>query len=245
MTTDTHRRIRCVLLLSAIVLGACSGGDVAVETGAASAAGERWDLARVADSCRESAKDGLPGVAEIATELRDANARVTIDVPCIIHLVDGADVTLANVQLTTQTLNLHDRDTGSESNKVILARSTVTAIGEGAGLLIELNDADDVLETAASRLTAPAGILMHVAGQRDDDSDGGTIRLVRSTLLSEGAGTGGIQVLSSEQSGSIRLVETVLDTPGSLTVLAAECQSVRDRRILDCSAEQVSRGLGG
>ncbi|CAN5225349.1 hypothetical protein BH24ACT1_BH24ACT1_05350 [soil metagenome] len=127
---------------------------------------------------------------------------------------------------------------------MILARSTVTAIGEGAGLLIELNDADDVLETAASRLTAPAGILMHVAGQRNDDSDGGTIRLARSTLLSEGAGTGGIQVLSSEQSGSIRLVETVLDTPGSLTVLAAECQSVRDGRILDCSAEQVSRGLG-
>lgn len=57
----------------------------------------------MADSCRESATDGLPGVAEIATELRDANARVTIDVPCIIHLVDGADVTLANVQL-------HDSD---------------------------------------------------------------------------------------------------------------------------------------
>lgn len=242
MMTKARRRTTYGLLACALTLSACGGGEVSIETGASAAAG-RWDLAKVADSCRDSATDVQPGIVEIATELRDANARVTIDVPCIIHLVGGADVTLANVQLTTQTLNVHDRDTGSEPNKVIVARSTITASGDGSGILIELNDAEDVLETAASKITAPAGILVHVADQRDD-SGGGSIRLVRSTLLSEGVGTSGIQVLSSEQSGSIRLVETVLDTPGSLTVLAAECQSVRAGQRLDCSAEQVGRGLG-
>lgn len=86
-------------------------------------------------------------------------------------------------------------------------------------------------------------VTAHFVATVSGEGDGGA-DLVRSTLLSEGVGTSGIQVLSSEQSGSIRLVETVLDTPGSLTVLAAECQSVRAGQILDCSAEQVGRGLG-
>ena len=163
--------------------------------------------------------------------------------PCVIHLVDGADVTLNNVTLTTKVLNLHDRSTGAAENKVSIQRSNITA-DVGAGILMELNDPTDLLQMEITHVRAPAGILLRVAGQRGDANRGGSIHLTTSTLISEGAGTSGIQVLASDHSGVIRLVRTALNTPGPLTVLAGDCSAITGANRLNCSTNQVANELG-
>lgn len=231
------------LVLGAVVL---AGAVVAGFSTEAAARDSRapWNLTAVADTCKKSAQGGRPGVVEITTRLQDANVKTRIDVPCIIHLVNGAGVDLANVELTTQTLNLHDRDTGAQRSIVNFAGSTVTAVGEGSGILLELNDATDSLNVASTKITAPAGVVVRVAGQRGDENSGGSIRMAQSALLSDGPQTSGIQVLASDHSGTINLVNTTLDTPGALTVLAARCTAVQAGQVLNCSTDQVGRELG-
>lgn len=221
---------------------ACGRSSVEVDAGVGQQAG-RWTLAAVAAECQRTATAERPGVVEVATELRDSNATASIGVPCVIHLVDGADVTLNRVNLTTGVLNLHDRGTGPGENVVSIERSNITARA-GAGILIELNDPDDKLRMEISQISAPAGIAIRVAGQRGEDNSGGSIQLTTSVLTSEGAGTSGIQVLASEHSGVIRLVRSALNTPGPLTVLSADCSSVVGANRLNCSADQVARELG-
>ena len=65
-----------------------------------------------------------------------------------------------------------------------------------------------------------------------------------STVTANGAASGGIQVLASEQGGRVAVAETTLDTVGPLTVLAGSCAATRAGQALNCSADQVARGLG-
>lgn len=158
---------RSIILVGALVsLVACGRSSVEVDAGVGQQAG-RWTLAAVAAECQRTATAERPGVVEVATELRDSNATASIGVPCVIHLVDGADVTLNRVNLTTGVLNLHDRGTGPGENVVSIERSNITARA-GAGILIELNDPDDKLRMEISQISAPAGIAIRVAGQRGE-----------------------------------------------------------------------------
>jgi hypothetical protein len=203
-----------------------------------------WTLAAVAQECARTATAGKPGVVEIASRLTDANAKVTITVPCIVHLVNGASVSLANVTLTTKALNIHDRATGVAPSVVDIAGSTITAVGNDAGVLVELDDAADRINIARTTVTAPAGFLARAADLRGEVSSGGSVTMASSTVTANGPSTGGIQVLASEQGGRVAVTETTLDTTGPLTVLAGTCSATRAGQVLNCSADQVARGLG-
>lgn len=202
-----------------------------------------WTLARVAQECSRTATAGKPGTVEIASRLVDANAKVTIAVPCVVHLVNGATVALSNVTLTTKTLNIHDRATGVAPSFVDVANSTITAIGEDAGVLIELNDAADRVSLARTTITAPAGLLLRAADLRGEADSGGTIAMSGSTVTANAASSGGIQILASEKGGRITVSETTLDTSGPLSVLAGSCVAARAGQTLNCSADQVAREL--
>ncbi|CAN5578016.1 hypothetical protein BH20ACT2_BH20ACT2_19110 [soil metagenome] len=213
-------------LVGLLGLAACGSDDTAVAAGA----GTRVDLAQVAEQC-VSPGGGQPGIAVVSTELRDANT--TVDLPgCIIHLEAGADVHLNNVTITGGLLNIHDRDTDPSSNNVRLQKVTV----DSAGLLIELNDADDTFQAEASDLTTTGGIHIRVADP--DANAGGDIRLVASKLLATDTDAP-VVVAASEHSGVIRLVNTSVDTRGPLTILAADCEARLAGEKLDCSTEAL------
>jgi hypothetical protein len=195
-------------------------------------------LADVALLCAAPQQSG-PGIAIIATELRDANR--TVDLPdCVIHLEQGADVALNNVTITGGIINLHDRATEPSTNQIKLQRVTV----DNAALLIELNDTNDSVETEATSITTQHGIAVQVAGTHDGANDGGSISLVSSSLLATDLDAT-INVLASEHSGTIRLVDTTVDTRGPLTVLAATCSAQLHGEQLDCSTAAVSAQLDG
>lgn len=106
-------------------------------------------------------------------------------------------------------------------NRVELQRVTI----ESAALLVELNDADDVLDAQATTITTARGIGVRVAGTRNDTNEGGSVTFVGSTLLSTDK-EATIHVLASEHSGKVRLVSTTVDTQGPLTVLAHDCEAL-------------------
>jgi hypothetical protein len=197
--------------------------------------GARLDLADVAAACQQS-QDG-PGVAIIDRDLRDSNTSVELP-DCVLHLEQGADVWLNNVVITGGVLNLHDRGTEPSVNRVKLQRVEIHA----DALLVELNDPDDAFQAEATEIVTAQGLILRVAGTRDDSNDGGDVRLVGSSLLSTDVDAP-IQILASEHSGKIRLVNTTVDTRGSLTVLAFDCEARLDGEKLDCSTAALEAEL--
>ncbi|HEX8004178.1 MAG TPA: hypothetical protein VF519_15930 [Mycobacteriales bacterium] len=234
---------RCVVaaLAGAFVLAGCGEArqtdqiTAAAPSPVAATAAATMTLADVAKACRASGSS--PGVAIVDRELRDANTSVTLP-DCILHLEKGADVWLNNVRIGGGVLNIHDRETAASANRVELQRVTVNA----AALLVELNDPDDSINAEATQVTTARGIGVRVAGTRNGTNTGGTITFVDSTLLATGR-EAPVHVLASEHSGTITLVETTLDTQGSLTVLAATCEARRGGRKLDCSTAAAEAGL--
>lgn len=223
-------------LLGVLGLGACGNGE-GPETTLAASTGTRTTLAQVAEQCAApyNGEEGLPGVAIVNTELRDANTSVELP-DCVIHLEQGADVHLNNVTITGGVVNLHDRDTESAQNRVKVQRSTVNT----DGWLIELNDADDTLQIEASSITAAQGINLTVV--EPGEVAGGDIRLVGSKLHATNVDAS-VSVYASEHSGIIRMVNTSADTQGLLTILASDCQAQLGGKTLDCSTAALEAGL--
>ena len=232
------------MIVSSVVAALSAAVAVAVASPATAQPTQApWNLARVAAECTRTATGGRPGVVEVASRLVDANARATIAVPCVVHLVNGASVSLANVTLSTRTLNIHDRATGVAPSVVDIANSTITASGDDAGVLIELNDAADRVAIARTTIVAPAGFSLRAADLRSEGNSGGAVTMANSTVTANGPSSGGIQVFASERGGRVTVAETTLDTVGPVTVLAGTCTATRAGQVLNCSADQVARGI--
>lgn len=234
------------IVIAALVLGACGASPSAIDRVAAGAPAGSTTLSDVARICEESATSDQPGVVEVDSELRESNRKVTIrGIGCIVHLNGSASVTLNNVELHSEgTLNIHDRGEEGEPTRVKIQRSMLSA-SPGAGVLIELNDPEDSLVMENSRIDAPRGLVLRVAGTRGGDNSGGSIRLNNTDLRSDGTGTGGIRVMASEHSGHIRLLESTADSPATVLVLASDCEARRRGEVMDCSTEKVSDAIKG
>ncbi|HEX8581366.1 MAG TPA: hypothetical protein VF640_03515 [Acidimicrobiales bacterium] len=235
------RRLFGAATLVALAVAGCGEGAVVDAGGgdvAASVADGPVSLVDVAASCARPTAAG-PGIAIVTTELRDANRTVSLP-DCVVHLEQGADVTLNNVTITGGILNIHDRATDASSNRLRLQRVSV----DNDALLVELNDADDTFDAEATSIRTRRGIGVRVAGTRDGANEGGTISMVTSSLLATDADAT-VHVLASEHSGVVRLVDTSIDTRGPLTVLAGTCTARLRGRTLACSTEAVAEELAG
>ncbi|MDZ7676984.1 MAG: hypothetical protein U5K29_00340 [Acidimicrobiales bacterium] len=172
-------------------------------------------------------------------ELRDSNTTVNLE-DCVVHLGSGADVTLNNVTVTGGILNLHDRDTDRARNVVRLQRVTF----DSRAVLIELNDADDEFRAERLEATVAEGWSLQVAETDDDANEGGSVRLVSSTVLATGTDAP-VTVTASEHSGTVELVNTTLDTRGLLLVTAADCSARIRGNALDCSTDALVADVAG
>jgi hypothetical protein len=94
-----------------------------------------------------------------------------------------------------------------------------------------------------SELAFPQGIVFRVFGHRGDDNDGGSIRMEHSALAAAGEGGEGVALLTSEHTGTIRLVQTTIDTPANVVLVAQECRAQLGRENLDCSTASVAENL--
>ena len=205
-------------------------------TASANARPQVTSLADVAAACNDG-HPSVPGVIEVAGELRDANTTAELE-DCIIRLVVGADVTLNNVTISGGILNLHDRDTPTSSNRIKLQRTTLNM----EAVLVELNAADDEFQTENLDATVAVGFSVRVAETEAGANDGGFIRMVGSSLLATGDGAP-VTVAASDHSGTVQLVNTSLDTLGLLTVAADDCSGRMGGQSLDCSTDALADAL--
>lgn len=236
------RRLLGAGAVTVLALAGCATAGTVVDASGddatATVAGAPMTLADVAASCARPTEAG-PGTAIVTTELRDANRTVDL-LDCVVHLKQGADVTLSNVEITGGVLHLHDRAADASPNRLKLQRVSV----DNEALLVELNDADDSFEAEATSIVARQAISVRVAGARNGTNQGGAVSMVTSSLLATDVDAP-VHVLASEHSGVVRLVDTSVDTRGPLTVLAASCVARLDGRALDCSTAAVVEELGG
>lgn len=223
----------CAVAVAAVLTLNTSDGP---SPASANARPQVTSLADVAAACNDG-DPSVPGVIEVAGELRDANTTAELD-DCIIRLVDGADVTLNNVTIAGGILNLHDRDTPTSTNRIKLQRTTL----DMEAVLIELNDADDEFQTEKLAATVAVGFSVKVAETNDGANDGGFIRMVGSTVLATDVGAP-VTVAASEHSGTVELVNTSLDTLGLLTVAAGDCSGRIHAQNIDCSTDALADAL--
>jgi hypothetical protein len=66
--------------------------------------------------------------------------------------------------------------------------------------------------------------VFRVFGHHGDDNDGGSIRMEHSSLEVAGEAAG-VGLLTSEHTGTIRLVQTTIDTPAHVVLVAQECRA--------------------
>lgn len=224
------------LLLGALAAG-CGGGNA---QGTAEP-GEATTLADVKRACEESFTPTSPGRAGVESELRDANVEVTIDAPCLITLAPAAKVTLDNVTITGQILNLVDDPSDAGENAIKLRHVTINGQA-GSGFLVELRDVGDTLEVEDSTLDFPLGIVFKVFGHRDDENSGGSIRMERTSLAADDDAEG-VVLLTSEHTGVITLVETTIASPAGILLIAGECEALIQGDKLDCSVPSVVENL--
>ncbi len=227
------------LALAAFTVG-CGSGDTQT-TQAPAQAGERTTLADVKQACEATFTPTSPGRAHVEFELRDSNEEISIDAPCLVTLAPAANVHLNNVTLSGQILNLVDDPENAGENRIKLQH--VTLEGQpGGGFLIELRDAADSLEVEHSELDFPQGIVFRVYGHRGEENDGGSIRMTNSSLAAAGEAEG-VALLTSEHTGSIRLIETTITTPADIVLLAKDCQAQIEGDKLDCSSASIAENL--
>ena len=240
----THRLTMSVVIGGLILVGCGQTQTVVTEDAPANESpivvqaetGPKMDLDDVSAACAGSTEG--PGIAVIDRDLQDAN--ITVELPdCVLHLEQGAGIQLNNVVITGGILNIHDRDTDPSVNRIKLQSVEI----EVDALLVELNDVDDSLQIEATDIVTAQGVGLRVAGTHDGANEGGDIRLVGSSLLSTDLDAT-IHILASEHSGTVRLINTTVDTRGALTVLAADCEARLDGDLLDCSAATLEAELG-
>jgi hypothetical protein len=109
-------------------------------------------------------------------------------------------------------------------------------------LLIELNDADDEFSTERLDATVVRGFSTAVAETEAGANDGGSVRMVNSSVLALDEDAP-VTVRASEHSGTVDLVNTSLDTRGLLTVVAGQCSGRVGGEVLDCSTEALADAL--
>jgi hypothetical protein len=230
-------RVLALSVVAGALVAGCGSGDVQTTA----QAGEPTTLADVKQACEGSFTPTSPGRAQVESELRDANVELSINAPCLIVLAPAASVTLNNVTLTGQIVNLVDDLSTAGVNRIKLQH--VTFEGQpGAGFLVELRDAGDTVEVEHSQLDFPRGIVFRVFGHRGDDNDGGSIRMEQSALGADGEAEG-VALLTSEHTGTIRLVQTTIDTPAEVVLVANECRAQLRGESLDCSTASVVENL--
>jgi hypothetical protein len=236
MTMLVARTRTVILLCTTLALGSCAtSGSVTVATDPAGSS--IMSLQQLADRCASSTDDSGVGLVDVTGELRDANVTVDIPAPCLVRLGQDADVTLNNVTLTAAALHLDDLEADAGPNRVRVQRSTVNL----ASLLVSLSDPDDELSLTATTVAAEGGLVVEVAGTRDEENTGGRIQMVNSHLEAADPDGAGVVLTTSEHDGWFRSVNLTIDTPADLVVVAGDCQAQRthDGPPADCSTDAL------
>src|SRR5262245_33423906 len=159
-------------------------------------------LGAVAQACAKTATTERPGAVVLRRGLQDAHTTVTFAVPCAIQLAGASSVALADVRVSSRTLNIADTAFGAGANTVALANTRFTG-GADAGLLVQLSDPADRVVLGGGSLQYPAGIAMQVRGDRSGVDSGGTVLVSRTTLSARGTDSTGITVTASTKHGRI------------------------------------------
>jgi hypothetical protein len=198
-------------------------------------------LTAVAEACAATANDEQAGAVVLKRGVRQRKARVTFTVPCAIQLDGSGSVRLHDMRVFSPTLNFSDTAYGAGRN-VFDAKRTRWTGGPDAGLLVKFSDRKDRIEVRWSSLTYPLGISLQARGDRTEPDLGGTVKLHRARLSSQGDASEGITITASTRKGLVKANRSLFDAE-QIAIVAARCKVRLKRRSVDCRASTLADEL--
>lgn len=124
-----------------------------------------------------------------------------------------------------------------------LVADEVVALYESVGWSAYTSEPQLLVEApSALGATVVRGFSIAVAETEAGANDGGSVRMVNSSVLALDEGAP-VTVRASEHSGTVDLVNTSLDTRGLLTVVAGQCSGRVGGEVLDCSTDALADAL--
>lgn len=198
-------------------------------------------LTSVAEACAATANEEQAGAVVLKRGVHERKARVTFTVPCAIQLDGSGSVRLHDMRIFSQTLNFSDTAYGAGSN-VFDAKRTKWIGGPDAGLLVEFSDRRDRIQVRWSSLTYPLGISLQARGDRTEPDLGGTVRLHRARLSSQGDASEGITITASTRTGLVKANHSLFDAE-QIAIMAARCKVRLKERSIDCRASTLAAAL--
>ena len=212
------------LLVSASVLTA-----IVAHTGSQARAVGPLTLADLINQCAATVGTDGFGSATIDRDLVINGQTGTLSTPCVLHLSNGAQISINSAHLTTHHLYVTDDGPGTRSSSIQVNGSTLTGNGE-AGFFIRLRHAADRTNVNGSTIDYSLSVWIVVSGiGSGTDAGGGTIDANGSTFRSNGLQTQGIRMMTDPKTGTGNFVSDNFQTTyseGQALLLAGTCNKV-------------------
>lgn len=234
---------RVLVAAAALALTGCASATPQIEiSGGSSASGgsPTMGLAELAEACADAVDDTGTAVVDLPGDLRDANVTVELVAPCLIRLAPTSDVTLNQVTIMGEALEVDDVDAEPGMNRIRLQGVTI----ETTSLVVTLSDADDRLQVERSTISGEQGVVVHVAGVRNDANAGGDIRFVNSEVVAGDPAGAGVTIGASEHDGRFRATNLIIESDSHVLVSAGDCRVARSGSgPVDCSTDALVEDL--
>src|ERR1700752_4469354 len=161
---------------------------------ASSAATGITSFADVVSACSASQDSSGFGSATLTNSLTVSGQTASLNIPCTIHLTNGAKLTVQSSTITTAKLIVADDSPGTSGSSVAIQSSTLTG-SQGAGLLVQLQHASDTIAVDKSTVSYPLSfyLLIH---NTDGSGTAGAIEANHDTVTSNAATTDGIHLVA-------------------------------------------------
>ena len=184
----------------------------------------------VVRQCSNSVGSDGFGSATVDRDLAVLNQSDTLSTPCIIHLANGATITINNSQLKTAHVLVTDEGASGHGSVITIQHSTLIGAGQ-SGLLVRLVHASDRVTLEESTIDYPLSVWVLVMGLGSgSDADGGYVEAIGSTFRSNDPGSQGIRLVAGPGAGVGNFVNDTFQTPysfGLALLLAGTCHEQR------------------
>jgi hypothetical protein len=133
------------------------------------------------------------GGARIDRTITLQNITGNLDVPCIVHLTDGAGFRLHNSKVNTKSIIIAD-DGDTSSSDVSIQYTTLTGRPD-SGLFVQLRHANDDINVQYSTVSYDLSAWL-ITTNTDDTGAPGNINVTSSSITSRGSTSEGIHLVA-------------------------------------------------
>lgn len=170
-------------------------------------------IQNLAARCASSVDKTGFGQVSVTQNLNILNETGALNNNCTLHISNGATITIANSQLSTNHLIILDDTAGSEGVHLQISNSTMG--GVDSGFYLHFQHFADTVSFQSATINYPRSVTVFIYGEGNgSDEGGGRITLQNTTVNSTDAASEGIRIAASEMGGVALFQNDKFNSPG-------------------------------